>query len=82
MSSFIQIIINTIYKSLKNSLKWLEQSKLLENLLELKPPVSTSPLRLLERVPPPLEELRSPTDSDLEQSLSVKSENTKSPPNF
>merc|ERR1712050_249327 len=61
--------------------KWLEPSKPLENLPEVKPHESSSPPKLPENPLQPPAVSKSPTDSDQEPSHTEKSDDTKNPPN-
>jgi hypothetical protein len=63
-------------------LKWLALNKLLVNQPEAKHQERFLPPRPPENLLQPLVVSRNPTDIDLEPSLFVKSEDTKSPLNF
>merc|ERR1712130_793434 len=63
-----------------SKIQWPVPSRQLESPPEERLQGSSSPQRQPENLPPQLEESRNPTDTGPEPSLSVRSEDTKSPP--
>merc|ERR1712176_748313 len=67
-------------KKKQNLSKWPAPNRLLASIPEPSTQESTSPTRLLPRRPPPPVASRSPTDSDQEPLLSVRSEDSRRAP--